>query len=348
MIDAEQRVRDAFSSIRAPEELVSNTLQTIENLRAEESAAAAEGRAASGADGADVAKAESSVSDQRAQVAPPRFKVVRKRRRAWLAAACLLLALVGVVGFGVRDYLQPTAYVGIDMNPSIELAVNRYDVVVQARGVNDDGQAVLDEVDVKFMPFDQALDKLTGSSAFAAYAREDSLMEIAVTSDDEQQALQLCAQGDTCLAQTGHHGSCHVAAEADRQAALEAGMGVARYQAAQELLALDPDLTLEDCKSMPMRELRDRIAACEGDEPSTGHHGQGMGNGNGAGHGSGTVGNGSEGGNDAESGQGTVTGNDESASSGRGYGYGHGAGQGTGRGNGAESTQGTSSSSAHP
>lgn len=331
MIDAEQRVRDAFSSIHAPEELVSNTLQTIENLRVEESAAAAEGRAASGADGADAAKAGSSVSDQRAQVAPPRFKVVRKRRRAWLAAACLLLALVGVMGFGVRDYLQPTAYVGIDMNPSIELAVNRYDVVVQVRGVNEDGQAVLDEVDVKFMPFDQALDKLTGSSAFAAYAREDSLMEIAVTSDDEQQALQLCAQGDTCLAQTGHHGSCHVAAEADRQAALEAGMGVARYQAAQELLALDPDLTLEDCKSMPMRELRDRIAACEGDEPSTGHHGQGMGNGNGAG-----------------GGQGTVTGNGESASSGRGYGYGHGAGQGTGRGNGAESTQGTSSGSAHP
>lgn len=287
MIDAEQRVRDAFSSIHAPEELVSNTLQTIENLRAEESAAAAEGRAASGADGADVAKAESSVSDQRAQVAPPRFKVVRKRRRAWLAAACLLLALVGVMGFGVRDYLQPTAYVGIDMNPSIELAVNRYDVVVQVRGVNEDGQRVIDAVDVRFLPFDQALDKLTDSSAFASYVREDSLVEIAVTSDDEQQALQLCAQGDSCLSRTGHHGSCHVANSADRLAAVEAGMGVARYQAAQELLALDSDLTLEDCKSMSMRELRDRIAACEGEEPSAGHHGQGAANGNGAARGTG-------------------------------------------------------------
>ncbi|WP_181861874.1 anti-sigma-I factor RsgI family protein [Slackia isoflavoniconvertens] len=39
--------------------------------------------------------------------------------------------------------MQPTAYMGIDVNPSIELGVNRFDVVVCAEGLNDDGEAVL-------------------------------------------------------------------------------------------------------------------------------------------------------------------------------------------------------------
>lgn len=47
-------------------------------------------------------------------------------------------------------------------------------------------------------------------------------------------------------------------------------MGVARYRAAQELLALDPSLTLDDCASMTMRELRDRIAALEAGDDNGG------------------------------------------------------------------------------
>lgn len=345
MTDAEQRVQEAFGQIKAPKELVDGTLRAIEDLRVTEGAGTSGPVSSHDSEKTDVANRTASgrVSDttfeapaagSAAELAP-RFRVIRGRgrRRAWLAAACVVLALVGVIGVGaVRDYLQPTAYVGIDMNPSIELAVNRYDVVVQARGVNEDGQAVLDGVDVMFLPFEQALDKLTASSAFAAYACDDSLVEIAVTSDDEQQALQLCAQGDTCLAQSGHHGSCHVADSADRQAAAEAGMGVARYKAAEELLALDPGLTLEDCKSMSMRELRDHISACEGhggnhegaDESAEGTQGQ-----EGAGGGQGTQGG------ESANGQGQGAGSGSGAGQGNGNGQGaQGQGHGQGRGQG--------------
>lgn len=48
---------------------------------------------------------------------------------------------------------------------------------------------------------------------------------------------------------------------ATRDAAAAAGLGVGRYQAAQELMSLDPSYTLEECVSMTMRQLRDRIDA---------------------------------------------------------------------------------------
>ena len=66
-------------------------------------------------------------------------------------------------------------------------------------------------------------------------------------------------------------------------------MGVGRYGAALELMDLDPDVTLEECRSMSMRELRDRIAEAGGEGmPSAGqHHGQGSGMGDGRRAGSG-------------------------------------------------------------
>ena len=44
-------------------------------------------------------------------------------RRMLMAAACLLLLLIGVGGYQI--YFTPTAAISIDINPSIELGVNR-------------------------------------------------------------------------------------------------------------------------------------------------------------------------------------------------------------------------------
>lgn len=62
-----------------------------------------------------------------------------------------------------------------------------------------------------FKPVGQALDALTGSDSFAAYVRDDGVVEITVTADDERQAEYLCAQGDHCLAGMGVQGSCRMA-----------------------------------------------------------------------------------------------------------------------------------------
>ena len=54
--------------------------------------------------------------------------------------------------------------------------------------------------------------------------------------------------------------ACGVVGSEDRMEALRQGMGVQRYRAAEELLALDDSLTWEDCANLTMREMRARIA----------------------------------------------------------------------------------------
>ena len=52
------------------------------------------------------------------------------------AAVCLLFFMVG----GHWLYFTPTARISIDVNPSIELEINRFDKVVSVDAYNDDGR----------------------------------------------------------------------------------------------------------------------------------------------------------------------------------------------------------------
>ncbi len=279
MNDLDERVRRAFDAAAAPEDVKRETLSYIASFRN-----------ASGAPSAPGAEAElplpGAASEARRRV--PRVRIVR---RAFAAlAACAVLVAVGLGGLGW--YKQPTAYVGIDVNPSIELGLNRFGVVVAADGLNDDGRALLDAVPLLDRSYDEALSQLVKSDAFAPYAREDAFVEISVTSSDSRQAEELRAQSDAHLASLPCRGSCHAVDEETREAAVSAGMGAGRYRAALELMALDPNATLEECASMTMSELRDCIAACSdgadgegGEAPGTGSAAGGGSQGRGHGHG---------------------------------------------------------------
>ncbi len=270
MTDAEKRVREAFDALEVPPGLNERTLSFIEGKRES---------------GTDLPTSQTQAN--RAKVAAPKRSRRAKAAIATIAAAaCLALAFVGV-GLLDRNPAEesasshqleqlsqqlaesaaenwPTAHVAIDMNPSIELAVKADDTVLEAFGLNVDGALVLEELDeknvaLKGMPLDQAIRTLVESDGFASRMTADSLVALSVTCEDEQQRQRLMSMGNECLAALPCAGTCQAVDPAERAAAVEAGMGVQRYRAAQELMELDPGLTLEDCSAMSMRELRDRI-----------------------------------------------------------------------------------------
>lgn len=304
MTDLEDRIRCALDAQHAPESLRRKTLAAIEEARARQGALAAEGENLPDAGPASPSDASSSAAAPSAAVRA----AARRRRSPWrvavAAAACLVLA-AGALGLW-HAYREPVAFIGIDVNPSIELGINRFDVVVEARPLNDDGRALLDQVALTGRPYRQAIDELAASAALAPYVDAGSLVEVSVASADATLADRLSTETDAALASLPCDHSCATVEAEVRTQADAAGMGMGRYRATQELLALDSSLTSEDCAAMTMRELRDRISACEGhdavdDEPSAsggeaagmghGRHGAteapGAGQGQGAGRGSG-------------------------------------------------------------
>lgn len=56
------------------------------------------------------------------------------------AAAVLMLSV------GSWAYASPYSYISVDVNPSIEFSVNRFDRVIHVNAVNDDGEKILDKI----------------------------------------------------------------------------------------------------------------------------------------------------------------------------------------------------------
>ena len=71
---------------------------------------------------------------------------LRMRGAAAAAAAAVVLALGAGTGYA---YTQPYGTVSLDVNPSIEYTVNRFDVVIDVQAINDEGEAVLAQLDMK-------------------------------------------------------------------------------------------------------------------------------------------------------------------------------------------------------
>ena len=238
MTDLDTRVRQAFDNVTVPDDVKRGTLTYIASI-AEASGVSAETAPASAA----------------APRKHARARIIPLRRAAAALAACLALAFAGFGGFA---YAQPTTYVGIDVNPSIELGVNRFGIVVRVEALNGDGESLLDAVSLTGRGYADALSLLTQSDAFSPYAQEDSYIEISVTSDDARQAEAIRQQSDACLSALPCRGSCHAVDEGTREAAVSAGMGVGRYRAALELVELDPSGAF--LRGQRRKRLRERTA----------------------------------------------------------------------------------------
>ena len=214
---------------------------------------------------------------------------VRRRYSVCAAAcACLLLLLLG----GGRLYFTPTAEISMEINPSIELSVNRFNRVIAVTAFNEDGQALASTLDVKHMDYARAVEQVLRHGSIAALLSGGEVMTITVVGQDGQQSAELLSGVETCAAGQSNI-DCYSARPEEAAAAHEAGLSCGKYRAFLELQRLDPSITPEAVRGMTMREIRDLAGSLSagGDDTPDGGSGNhlpsaGGGRGNGP-HGSG-------------------------------------------------------------
>lgn len=310
----EHQVKEAFEAIHLPNDIAVRTLANIEAKREQQESGRAEGLMAAqesthankpaGQEGKVAVKPSASQANghaieaskgQGSATPQKRRKALRFAKGGRIAAIAACVALVACLIGGVADFLRPVAYVGIDVNPSVELTLNRFDIVVGTCALNDDGQRALDEAPCMWRPFDDAARDLDG--AMRAIAGEGAVVEVSIDCDNENRYAALAAQSNDCFGCNGEV-HCDRTNTEERQAAHDSGMGVAKYRAYQALQEAGVDISADECASMSMRELRDLLVRNEGDtSEGEGEHPR-MGNGQGAGaHNDGAKGHGHGNGN---------------------------------------------------
>lgn len=234
------RIKDAFDDIRAEEPLKDRTREFLS------------------------AKMQSQM--QKAQNIKARNQMetaqtiqARKRRQygKWIAAAAGFCFMVMIFA-GYQFYFSATAVISIDVNPSIELNINRFDTVISVKAYNEDGQDLAENLDVRFMKYGEAVQAIMDSDAFAGYRSEDDVVSVAVAGYDEKQQEKILTDMEFCAAAEKNM-YCYYADGDEIAKAHEAGLSCGKYRAYLELQKLDPDVTVEEVRKMTMREIRERI-----------------------------------------------------------------------------------------
>ncbi|WP_077611760.1 anti-sigma-I factor RsgI family protein [Clostridium sp. Marseille-P2415] len=72
---------------------------------------------------------------------------MKNLKKSVLCTVCVAVMLL-CSGVGVWAYETPYSYVSLDVNPSIEYTLNRFKRVIRVYAVNDDGQAILNEIGI--------------------------------------------------------------------------------------------------------------------------------------------------------------------------------------------------------
>ncbi len=186
------------------------------------------------------------------------FKARGRRRRRFLGALAASTACALLVAGGVKSFFTSVSVISIDVNPSVELGVNRFDRVVSAEGMNDDGSRLIGKLDVRFENYTAAVDEVLR----ALQLPEDEMISITVIGGDEDKNSRMLMEVQSC-AEGYNQVHCYSASfgKTEEGEAHSSGLSCGKYRAFLELQSLDPDVTVGDVQGWTMREIQDRINA---------------------------------------------------------------------------------------
>lgn len=126
-------------------------------------------------------------------------------------AACFLVCFLSYFVLTMR----PEVTICFDVNPSVELQINRNEKILSAMANNSDGEIILEDMDLKGIDLDVAINAILGSMAKHGYLTEEQntvLVSVDSRNPDKTSTLQarLADEVETCLTSLCGSGSVYV------------------------------------------------------------------------------------------------------------------------------------------
>jgi hypothetical protein len=109
----------------------------------------------------------------------------KKFASKWIVGAASMAAALALCTTGAFAYYTPTDYVSMDVNPSVEYSVNRFDRILDVKAVNDDGKAILSELDLKNKKLQDAMKETLDQLIKDGYLTDDPDSGVVITTSNE-------------------------------------------------------------------------------------------------------------------------------------------------------------------
>lgn len=183
---------------------------------------------------------------------------IRRRVIGMLAAACLCMI---VLAGGTYTYQngKVESVIGIDVNPSVELTVNRKNRVLTAKALNDDAESIMKDMDLKGVDLNVAVNAVIGSMVTHGYLDDlDNAILVTVSNDSIKKASSLRSEVVSDIQNTLEEKQLNAVVydqqviEEDevKQLAGEYEISYGKAYFLKELIAQNSSLTMEDMKEL--------------------------------------------------------------------------------------------------
>ncbi len=179
----------------------------------------------------------------------------RRERKPSLKLIPVAVALVLVFAsciFGYKIYSTPVTVLSVDINPSLELGINRFNKVVNVKGYNDDGSEFTSNLDIVHQDYKEAIDKISASFA------ENEVISITVAGKDEDRKKNIYSNIET-ICKDKENTFCESATEEEVKEAHKKGLSFGKYKAYLNLIENGYQITEEEIKDMPMKDIREKL-----------------------------------------------------------------------------------------
>ena len=222
----------------------------------------------------DVDGVLSRCTERKGTVVPMKKKNNRMKKWMQTVAACLAVLLLGGGGLLVQQAHAVTSVVSLDVNPSIELRVNSREKVVSCQALNQEAQAVLEDMDggrdLKGVKADVAVNAIVGSLVRNGYLDSiSSAIMISVEDKDTARAEKL--QRELTSAVDGVLQTSEAKAAvltqtltqdaAREQQARENNISTGKAALVNCVLAINPSLKFDALAKLSVEELKDLAEA---------------------------------------------------------------------------------------
>ena len=222
----------------------------------------------------DVSGVLSRCEERKGTEKPMTVQKTTKRRWTTLVAACLALMLLGGGGLFYQQANAVASVVSLDVNPSIELRVNRDEKVLSCTPLNEDAKEILEDMgggaDLKGAKLDVAVNAIVGSLVRKGYLSEiSSAIMISVEDKDSTRAEKLQRELTSAVDGVLRTNESKAAvltqtvtqdAELERQAR-ENSISTGQAALVNRILALNSSLRFDALAKLSVGELKDLAEA---------------------------------------------------------------------------------------
>lgn len=286
----------------------------------------------------------------------PKVTFINFKLLATVAASLVLLTIAVFAGY--QFLYTESDIISMDINPSIELTVNRKNMVTSVSGFNADGEALIEQLEITGKAYQDALETILKSDAVRPYLEANQYLTFAVYSKDRaEEILQSLREIEKSVweIEPDITVSCRRVSAETVTNAHHYEMTPGKYSAIEELLSLLGETDISTYTQQTIGEIEANIQQCKHEQKRQGYGHNGSAdsaasgddtvsslvpqqNGNGRHHGENGAGNHDGAGNAAgnAAGEATTDGSGTGKQHGKNNnaGQGNGMNQGTGQGNG--------------